>query len=206
MAATPQPTPAATPQPTATVTPQPTVAATPLATSGLVATSPAPSTSVTLVVGQPAPGPVGLVRSDGSPFRLADEAGHPAILFFGYTHCPDVCPETIATLLEVQRARPDVRIVFVTVDPERDTPEFLAEWTAYMSDGIVGVTGSPAAIRQAADLYGVQYARVDTGSVGGYSMAHTAFQYLVDEDGSLVRIYPFATPPETIIGDLDALQ
>jgi protein SCO1/2 len=169
-------------------------------------TSAPPSAPAALVEGQPAPEPVGLVRSDGSAFALDDEAGHPTVLFFGYTHCPDVCPETIATLLEVQRARPELRIAFVTVDPERDTPAFLEDWTAYMPDAVVGITGTPAAIRRAADLYGVQYARVDTGSAAGYAMAHTASQYLVDGDGVLVRIYPFATPPETIIGDLDALQ
>jgi protein SCO1/2 len=191
-----------TPGPDATRAPVATVAAvtTPSPTAGR------PSAPAALVPGQRAPEPADLVRTDGRPFRLADEAGHPTILFFGYTHCPDVCPETIATLLEVARDRPEVHIVFVTVDPERDTREFLTEWVAYLPDSVVGVTGTPDAIRRAADLYGVQYARVDTGSAGGYAMAHTAFQYLVDPTGILERIYPFATPAETIIGDLDDLR
>jgi protein SCO1/2 len=191
------------PTPTATVAAATTLAPTP-------ATTPAapvlPSAPAGLVLGEPAPQPADLVRTDGGPLRLADEAGHPTILFFGYTHCPDVCPETIATLLEVARERPETRIVFVTVDPERDTQEFLAQWVAYLPDNLVGATGTPDAIRRAADLYGVQYARVDTGSRAGYAMAHTAFQYLIDGTGVLARIYPFATPAETIVSDLDLLR
>jgi protein SCO1/2 len=186
----------ATVSPTATLPPTPA----PVPSPGR------PSTPPALVEGQPAPDLADLVRTDGGPFRIADEAGHPTVLFFGYTHCPDVCPETIATLLEVARERPDVRIVFVTVDPERDTQEFLTEWVEYLPDSVVGLTGTPDAIRRAADRYAVQYARVDTGSAGGYAMAHTAFQYLIGADGVLERIYPFATPAATIISDLDALQ
>lgn len=200
--------------PARTTAPPATLAPTPAATPGTPVVTPAartsrpaaPSAPAGLVLGEPAPQPADLVRTDGGPLRLADEAGHPTILFFGYTHCPDVCPETIATLLEVARERPETRIVFVTVDPERDTQEFLAQWVAYLPDNLVGATGTPDAIRRAADLYGVQYARVDTGSRAGYAMAHTAFQYLIDDTGVLARVYPFATPAQTIISDLDQLR
>jgi protein SCO1/2 len=205
---TPVPTPA--PVASATALPKPTVTPTALTAraTAIPSTGPAvpPSARPALVIGQPAPAPTDLIRTDGRTFRLADEVGHPTIVFFGYTHCPDVCPETIATLLEVARDRPDVRIVFVTVDPERDTREFLAEWVAYLPDGVVGVTGTPGAIRRAADQYGVQYARVDAGSAAGYAMSHTAFQYLIDGHGVLQRIYPFATTAETIVDDLDTLS
>lgn len=154
---------------------------------------------------KPAPEFVDLVRADGTPFTLADERGRTTLLFFGYTHCPDVCPATIGELMQVLQARPDVRVVFVTVDPERDTPEFLAEWTKYLPEGIIGVTGSPLAIRHAADQYGVRYARVDTDSRSGYAMSHTALQYLIDPEGNLVLTYPFGTPAAAIIGDLDAM-
>jgi protein SCO1/2 len=161
----------------------------------------------TPIVGEvkPAPEFVDLVRADGTPFTLADERGRTTLLFFGYTHCPDVCPATIGELMQVLQARPDVRVVFVTVDPERDTPEFLAEWTKYLPEGMVGVTGSPLAIRHAADQYGVRYARVDTDSRSGYAMSHTAFQYLIDPEGNLVLTYPFGTPAAAILGDLDAM-
>ena len=217
------PTPSPTQVPTAAPPPGPTNAPTaapsvtpsvapPIVMASPVAT-PAPSVVATErpgptpIVGEvkPAPEFVDLVQSDGTPFTLAGLHGQPAILFFGYTHCPDVCPATISELIGVQQARPDVRVVFITIDPERDTPEFLAEWTKYLPQGLVGVTGSPLAIRRAADSYGARYARVDTDSRNGYSMSHTAFQYLIDGEGNLALTYPFGTPAGAIIGDLDAL-
>ena len=146
-----------------------------------------------------------LTDAEGQARTLADFKGKVSVVFFGYTHCPDVCPATIGELMQVLQARPDVRVVFVTVDPERDTPEFLAEWTKYLPEGMVGVTGSPLAIRHAADQYGVRYARVDTDSRSGYAMSHTAFQYLIDPEGNLVLTYPFGTPAAAILGDLDAM-
>jgi len=162
----------------------------------------------TPIVGEvkPAAEFVDLVKPDGTPFTLADEHGHATLVFFGYTHCPDVCPATIGELMQVIQARPDVRVAFITIDPERDTTEFLAEWTKYLPEGLIAVTGSPLAIRHAADSYGARYARVDTDSRNGYSMSHTAFQYLIDGEGNLVLTYPFGTPAAAIIGDLDALD
>jgi len=153
-----------------------------------------------------APDPVDLIADDGAPFTLTALRGHWTILFFGYTHCPDVCPATLGELLGALNERPDLRIVFISVDPERDTPEFMAEWTKYLPDGFVGVAGSPLAIRAAADLYGVQYARVDADSGKDYSMAHTAFQYLVDPDGQLVLTWVFGTPTDAILSDIAALE
>ncbi len=162
----------------------------------------------TPIVGEikPAPELVDLVKPDGTPFLLSDLADQTTLLFFGYTHCPDVCPATLGELIGVLQARPDVRVVFITVDPERDTPDFLAEWTKYLPEGLVSVTGSPLAIRHAADSYGAKYARVDTESAAGYSMSHTAFQYLIDGEGNLVLTYPFGTLAAAIIGDLDQLE
>jgi protein SCO1 len=178
--------------------------------------SPAPATErpgPTPIVGEvkPAPEFVDLVQavagsSTGVPFSLADEKGHWTILFFGYTHCPDVCPATLGELVGVLQERPDTRVVFVSIDPERDTPEFLGEWVKYLPAGLAGVTGSPVAIRHAADAYGARYARVDTGSAAGYSMSHTAFQYLIDPEGNLRLTYPFGTPAAAIVGDLDELD
>lgn len=196
-------TPAATAEPAAPASPVPSVAASDPATP--VATDRPGPTPIAGEV-KPAPEFVDLVRADGTPFTLADERGRTTLLFFGYTHCPDVCPATIGELMQVLQARPDVRVVFVTVDPERDTPEFLAEWTKYLPEGMVGVTGSPLAIRHAADQYGVRYARVDTDSRSGYAMSHTAFQYLIDPEGNLVLTYPFGTPAAAILGDLDAMD
>lgn len=153
-----------------------------------------------------APDPFDLVRDDGAPFTLADFRGHWTIVFFGYTHCPDICPATLGELIGALTERPDLRIAFITVDPERDTPAFMAEWTRYLPDGLVGVTGSPLAIRAAADLYGVQYARVDADSGKDYSMSHTAYQYLIDPAGQLVLTWVFGTPSAAILADIAALE
>jgi protein SCO1/2 len=153
----------------------------------------------------PAPPIAGLVLPDGSAFELASLSGHPVLLFFGYTHCPDVCPTTIGTLLQVLDEAPDARVVFVSIDPERDTPDFLGDWVRYFPDGFVALTGSPAAVRSVADGYGARYARVDTTSTAGYAMAHTALVYLIDASGRLRASYPFGTPPETIMAGLARL-
>ena len=143
-----------------------------------------------------------LVNADGTPFHLSDLSGSPTLLFFGYTHCPDVCPATIGELFGVFEARPDVRAVFVSVDPERDTVDFLARWTQYFPENFKAVTGSPGAIRRAADEYGVKYARVETSSTAGYTMSHTADVYLIDPDGRLLWSYPFGTPSKQMVQDL----
>ena len=147
-----------------------------------------------------------LVNPDGSPFDLADYAGSPTLIFFGYTHCPDVCPATIGEIFGVFEAVPETQAVFVSVDPERDTPEFLARWTEYMPDNFNAVTGSPGAIRRAADNFGVRYARVETTSTAGYTMSHTADQFLIDARGQLVLSYPFGTPAADIAADIARLQ
>jgi protein SCO1/2 len=204
------PTPAATVAPSGVPSDEPSAAPTasvPVASDpGTAVTTTRPGPTPIVGEARPAPEFVDLVRADGTPFHLADQRGHRTLVFFGYTHCPDVCPASLGELIGVLQERPDVRVVFVTVDPERDTPEFLAEWTKYLPSGLVGVTGSPSAIRYAADLYGARYARVDTVSAAGYSMSHTAFQYLIDEEGTLLMTYPFGTPAAAIVGDLDALD
>ncbi|HET9522362.1 MAG TPA: SCO family protein [Candidatus Limnocylindrales bacterium] len=150
--------------------------------------------------------PLDLVDHRGRPFDLVSLRGAPVLVYFGYTHCPDVCPATIGTLNEVIAAyEPPVRALFVTVDPERDTVEFMGSYIRYFSDDYTGLTGTPGAIRAAADGYGVTYARVDTGSAGGYAMAHTAEIYLIDAAGRLRAHYPFGVAAEDVVRDLTTL-
>lgn len=166
------------------------------------------ATTIASPVGDPRPAPelAGLVNPDGTAFELADLAGDPVLVYFGFTHCPDVCPATIGELFGVWEEVPEMQAVFVTVDPERDTPEFLEEWTRYLPDTLHAVTGDPMAIRRAADGYGVRYARVETESSSGYTMSHTADLYLIDEHGQLLLAYPFGTPAAEIVADLAALE
>jgi len=196
-----------------TPTEAPAIEPTAIADAGAAAT-PAPTepsgdaaiASAPLGDPRPAPELADLVLPDGSPFELASLQGAPVLVYFGYTHCPDVCPQTLGELFGVFEALPETQALFVSVDPERDTPEFLAEWTSYLPDKLYAVTGSPGAIRRAADDYGVKYARVETTSTAGYTMSHTADLYLIDKDGQLLLTYPFGTPAAEIVADLEVLN
>lgn len=150
--------------------------------------------------------PIDLIDHRAQPFSLDSLRGKPVLVFFGYTHCPDICPATIGQLnLVLRDPVADPWIVYVTVDPERDTPEFLTEYLRYMPAGYVTLTGSATEIRRAADAWGVSYARVETGSAGGYTMAHTAEVYLIDAGGRLRAHYPFGTEAPFIVADLERL-
>ncbi len=151
--------------------------------------------------------PLDLVDQDERPFSLAALRGSPVLVYFGYTHCPDVCPATVATINDALAATTaaDVRVVLVTVDPERDDAAALREYLRYLPDAYLALTGSAGAIREAATGYGVTYARVDTGSASGYAMAHTAEIYLIDRAGLLRAHYPFGVPAEALVRDLDLL-
>ena len=197
LAPTVTPTPAATSTPDTTGAPAVAATAAPEVVSG---------TSVAIGDPQPAPELVDLVLADGSPFDLASYEGSNVLVFFGYTHCPDVCPATLGELFGVIDDAPQTQAVFISVDPERDTPEFLEEWTTYMPDNIHAVTGTPGAIRRAADNYGVKYARVETTSTAGYTMSHTADLYLIDASGQMLLAYPFGTSAAEIVPDLQALE
>jgi protein SCO1/2 len=174
---------------------------------------------ITVLVRQPGAGPaptptgepylVGEVRpaaaieltgADGRAFSLASMRGRGALVFFGYTHCPDVCPATVGIVGHViDRIGPDVGAVFVSVDPERDTVPWLAEYLKYVPKGFAAVTGTPEAVRATADAWGARYARVETGEPDAYSMTHTANVYLVDQAGLLRAIFPFGTQPDAMI-------
>lgn len=138
-----------------------------------------------------------LIEAGGAPFSLASMRGEGALVFFGYTHCPDVCPATIGIVGQVlDQVGPGLEAVFVSVDPERDTPTWLAEYVRYIPKGFRAVTGSAGEVRVAADAWGVRYARVDTDTPGEYSMSHTADVYLVDQQGLLRAVFPFGTQRE----------
>jgi protein SCO1/2 len=191
----------ATPTPTPTPTEPP---ATPAAT----ATAAALGSTAATAFDDPVPAPAldGLLLPDRSAFDITALQGEPTRVFFGYTHCPDVGPATLGELFGVFEEEPEAQAVFVSVDPERDTPEFLEEWTTYLPENLHAVTGTPGAIRRAADGWGVKYARVETTSTAGYTMSHTAELYLIDADGQLLSAYPFGTPAAKIVQDLRALD
>ena len=150
--------------------------------------------------------PLALTDQEGRPFSLASVRGTPALVFFGYTHCPDVCPTTLADIRDaVKRSPVPVRVIFVTIDPARDDAAAMKQYLAFYDAGFIGLTGSAAEIRRAADAWGVQYARMDSGSANGYAMAHTADAFLVDAAGRLRDRIWFGAGPEVFLDRISSL-
>jgi protein SCO1 len=134
-------------------------------------------------------GPFHLVDQNGKPFSNQDMIGRPYLVFFGYTHCPDVCPTTLAELSAmIRKLGPDagrVGALFITVDPERDTAAVLKDYLANFDPHLRGLTGGRSAIDVAMKDYRV-YAEKVPLEHGDYSMDHTAIVYLMDKDGHFV--------------------
>ena len=150
--------------------------------------------------------PLELTDQDGRPFTLDSLRGRPVLVFFGYTHCPDVCPATVGTLNEaLAEAGPGPRAVFVSIDPDRDGPAAMASYLRYLPSAYTGLSGTPEEIRQNATGWGVKYAKVDVGAVDAYSMAHTADVFLIDAAGRLRARFPFGTEPAPIAATLSRL-
>jgi protein SCO1/2 len=138
-------------------------------------------------------GALALTAHTGRAFGAADLAGHPTLVFFGFTHCPDVCPTTLVKLAQVKRsgALPDLRVLFVSVDPQRDTPAVLASYVHAFDPDFIGATGDAAEIARLAQKFGVAVARVALPG-GDYTMDHSAAVFLLDRRGEIVAVF---TPP-----------
>lgn len=134
-------------------------------------------------------GPFTLTGSDGTPFSSAKLNGKPAAIFFGFTHCPDVCPTTLARLVKLRRQLGQgddaLSIVFISVDPERDGPAEVGSYAALFGSPVVGLTGSPAEIERVKKQFGVFSAKAPQPG-GGYGVDHTAAVFLMDRDGNFV--------------------
>lgn len=138
-------------------------------------------------------GDFALQDQTGAPFTQAQLQGAPALVFFGFTHCPDVCPTTLFELAQVKRAAvvPHLRVLFVSVDPARDTPALLAQYLRAFDPRFIGLTGPLPAIERLTRLFGVAFARVELPG-GDYTMDHSAALFLLDAHGRIVAIF---TPP-----------
>jgi cytochrome oxidase Cu insertion factor (SCO1/SenC/PrrC family) len=148
----------------------------------------------------------------GGPFELTDQTGHRrtdadfrgklVVLYFGYTYCPDVCPtelQSISLALDkLGAAAETVQPVFITVDPERDTPARLAEFVSSFHPGLIGLTGSIADIKKTAIAYRTFFARNSATAPGEYSVDHTGFIYLVGTDGHYLGFLPPGVSPDEI--------
>jgi protein SCO1/2 len=145
----------------------------------------------------------------GGRFRLADHRGEIVILYFGFTRCPDVCPTSLSVLAAAldslgTRAR-HVLPLFVSFDPEQETPDGLTEYVRFFHPAIVPLLGTAAETANLARRYGVQFRKVPSDGALGYTMDHTAHFYLIDPGGRLVRILPHGTPASEIAKAIETL-
>jgi protein SCO1/2 len=150
-----------------------------------------------------------LARANGDSFRLSEQHGKIVMLFFGYTSCPDVCPTTMAELNQALGKLGDkadqVQVLFVTVDPQRDTPGKVQEYVNHFNPSFIGLSGSESELAKVWSDYGVFRQVVEGKSAAGYLVDHTARVTLIDQQGNLRVSFPFDTPVEDIVHDLKLL-
>jgi protein SCO1/2 len=141
---------------------------------------------------------------------LADQRGHEVVLFFGYTHCPDVCPATMAQLARVYRTltpaqRERVRVAFVTVDPGRDNPPTLKRYMALFNPAFVGLTGTERQLDPVYDAYHVWHQKLAGTKASGYLVSHGSSVYLIDPNGDLRVLHDWQDPASAIAADVKEL-
>lgn len=152
-----------------------------------------------------------LTDQEGQPASLSDFRGQPLLMFFGFTHCPDICPATLAEFRIIKRELgdlgDDVTFMLISVDGSRDTPESLKAYVEQFDPEFVGLTGDETRVREIGLDYFLYFNRVGTqesSSAAGYQVDHTSYSYLIDAEGKLRTIYPFQAPREMIVEDLRA--
>ena len=172
------------------------------------------SVTLLMVVGR-SPVQIAAPSAIGGPFKLVDQNGQavteemlkgkPSLIFFGFTHCPDVCPTALFDMSELYKALgPDgdkVGAYFVSVDPERDTPAVLKEYLSSFDPRLRGLTGDPAAVAAMEKAYRVYSKKIPLDG-GGYTMDHTALVYLMNQEGQFVAPFNLKRKPEEAAADI----
>lgn len=147
-----------------------------------------------------------LTDQSGNPFRLHDQRGKVVLMFFGYTNCPDVCPITLSEFKKIKAGlgsrATEVVFVFITVDPERDTPERLRLYVGSFDPDFIGLTGTVEQLEPVWKSYGVFRQRQDVGSAAGYLMDHSSRTYTLDANGNWRINYPFGFELSKITQDV----
>jgi protein SCO1 len=165
-----------------------------LGAAAVLTLTPAPRSTGAASVG----GPFTLIDQDGRTVTDRAFLGKPHLVFFGFTHCPDICPTKLFEISEALRATGEkgrnLRALFITVDPERDRPDVLKGYLASFDERIVGLTGAPAAIEDTVRAYRGFARKVPTKD-GDYTMEHTALVYLMDKNGRFVGSFNLNRPP-----------
>ncbi len=149
-----------------------------------------------------------LNEATGKPVSMADFRSKVVVLFFGYTHCPQVCPTTLADLAQVMRSlgkdADKVQVLFVTLDPERDTRELLAKYPPAFYPTFKGLSGDETATAQAAQSFGVIYQKQPNRN-GGYELDHSAGTYLIAPGGRPILLAPYGQSAESLVHDIRLL-
>ncbi|NBB72037.1 MAG: redoxin domain-containing protein [Alphaproteobacteria bacterium] len=153
-------------------------------------------------------GPFELVDGRGETVTAQDLTGRPFVIFFGFTHCPDICPTSLFEMSQwieaLGPAADRMRFAFVTVDPQRDTPAVMRDYVAAFSDRIIPLTGTAAQVEQVLDAYRVYAEKVPLEG-GGYTMDHSAFVYLMDARGRYVTHIAYGEDSERAVAKLREL-
>jgi protein SCO1/2 len=152
-----------------------------------------------------------LTDSHGQSVKWSDFAGKYRIVYFGFTYCPDVCPTDLARtgqgLRQFEQAEPalaaKVQPIFITVDPERDTPAVVGEFVANFHPRLIGLTGTPAQVKQAADAFKVFYEKQEPNAEGAYMVNHSTVTYLFGPEGEPLALLPTDQGPEAIAAELE---
>ena len=147
------------------------------------------------------------LQSANGPVSLKDYRGKLVLLYFGYTFCPDICPTSLASTAEgLKQLKPQeaarLAMIFISVDPERDTPARLKEYAEFFHPGIVGVTGTPENLAEIARRYGVFYARQKVDTAGGYVVDHSSDTYVLGPAGQTLGKIAHATPPDQVAAEI----
>lgn len=141
------------------------------------------------------------------PFAASQLKGHYSLVYFGYTHCPDICPTSLLIISHALEALgKDANLVlpvFISLDPERDTPEILSQYVQNFDPRLIGLTGTPSQVKQAADAYKVYFSKVEQkDSALGYLVDHSGYIYLMGPDGKYLAHFPYNVAEQTIISTL----
>ncbi len=143
------------------------------------------------------------------PYSLTDSRGKVVLLFFGFTHCPDVCPNTLSTvqtvLSQLGDRSTDVQTLLVSVDPQRDTPTVLEEYLKYFDSNFIGLTGAIEEIDKVIKQYKGFYSYKGNTTGDSYSVDHTSNLYIIDTEGALTNIIPYGLPPQAITENIEKL-
>ncbi|MBO9518086.1 MAG: SCO family protein [Porphyrobacter sp.] len=156
-------------------------------------------------------GPFELVDAEGKTVRWSDFDGKFRMVYFGYAYCPDICPFDVQRMMkgfeQFKKAEPElaaqVQPLFITIDPARDTPKVVGEFTSAFSDDLLGLTGTPEQVAQAAKAFAVYYTKGETSESGGYLMDHSRAAFLMGRKGEPIALLPVEKGADEVAAELE---